>query len=267
MDEQEFELRQTELILREREVIAREREVSAKEQEPRPSRWTNPLIISLLVGALALGGNIWTNISNNKASAEAEHFRAQSNLVLSVIKTNGNDEDACKNLNFFVNIGWLEDGKGAIHNVCGTKGGVPSLPASSTGALESGGYGSGGFTAGGYGVGLPWIGSIPLTVRVDDADSHVPIANAKVDLETIKFNPVASIVAEQNTFGTSSTAVYHFTTDEVGDAALNVSSSDNLIVSKDGYEGVTKRISEFGLSPQNGGIVIIDLRRVSKPKH
>jgi len=45
--------------------------------------------------------------------------------------------DSCKNLDFFVRIGWLADPNGAIHNVCGTKGegGVPTLPTA-TEALE-----------------------------------------------------------------------------------------------------------------------------------
>jgi hypothetical protein len=266
MDEREFELKQTELKLREREVSAREREVTAKEKEGKTSKWLNSVTIAIYVAALGLFANLYTTYSNNRASDETEHFRAQSNLVLSVIKTNGNDEDACKNLNFFVNIGWLDDGKGAIHNVCGTKGGVPSLPASSNAVVDGGGYGSRGFGVAGYGLGSAWFGSVPLTVRVDDADSHVPIANAKVDLETIKFNSIPSAVVEQNPFGMSST-VSHFTTDAVGDAVLYVSSLDNLIVSKDGYESVTKRISEFGLSPQNSSTVLIDLHRVSKPKH
>jgi hypothetical protein len=272
MDEQEFELRQTELILREREVIAREREVSAKEREPHPSRWTNPLIISLLVGALALGGNIWTNISNNKASAEAEHFRAQSNLVLSVIKTNGNDEDACKNLNFFVNIGWLDDPKSAIHGVCGTKGGVPTLPATS-GAVDNGGYGSGGFGAGGYG-GLPWFGTATnLTVRVEDADSHQPIADAKVNLE--QWQPPSRLLQPNPILGqpqgtTENKVVQSTTTGATGDATLNfVSSIDSLVASKDGYESVTKPASQLGALPLAGGTATIDLHRVPtpKPKH
>jgi hypothetical protein len=86
---------------------------------------------------LALPGNTLNNYSNNRASAEAEHVRPQANLVLSVIKKNGNEVDSCKNLDFFVRIGWLDDPNGTIHKVCGTKGegGVPTLPADNGGVL------------------------------------------------------------------------------------------------------------------------------------
>ena len=244
MDEQEFELRQTELVLREREVIAREREVTTKEMEPRPSPWTNPLIISLLVATLALVGNILTNILNNRASAEAEHFRAQSNLVLSVIKTNGNEEDACKNLNFFVNVGWLDDPKSAIQSVCGTKGGVPTLPASS----------------GASGSDTTWISSPPsiIKIKVVDADSHQPIEKAKVELE-----PQLII---------GGATPHSVVTDADGIATMNLAFpsdmfSDMLTVSKDGYEprGV-KPLSQLNSSGLSGSPPFtIELHRV--PKH
>jgi hypothetical protein len=98
MDDREYELKQVELALREREV-------SAKEREGKTSKWFSPLTIAIYVAALGLFGNIFTNMLNNRASDKAEHVRAQSNLVLSVIKTNGNEDDACKSLNFFVRIG------------------------------------------------------------------------------------------------------------------------------------------------------------------
>lgn len=112
MEDREYELKKSELALKEREV-------SATEKEAKTSKWFNPLTIAIYIAAMGLFGNIVTNVLNNRASDKAEHVRAQSNLVLSVIKTNGNEDDACKNLNFFVNIGWLDDPNGAIHNVCG----------------------------------------------------------------------------------------------------------------------------------------------------
>jgi hypothetical protein len=205
---------------------------------------------------------------NNRASAEAEHFRAQSNLVLSVIKTNGNEDDACKNLNFFVNIGWLDDPKGTIHNACGTKSGVPTLPASSSGTVE-GGYGSGGYGVGGYGVGglLPTT-VLTLTVRVEDADSHEPIANAKVDLEQppspLIFQPQTPILGQPQ----GSTVLQSAATSATGDATLHfVSSFENLAVSKGGYESVVKPMSQFALLSTNPAIAIIDLHRVPTANH
>ena len=132
MDDRKYELKKAELILREREV-------AAKEKEGKASKYFNPVTIAIYVAAIGLFGNILTNYSTNKASGEAEHFRAQSSLVLSVIKTNGNEDAACKNLNFFVQIGWLDDPKGTIHARCGKRGesGVPTLSASSSSPLRS----------------------------------------------------------------------------------------------------------------------------------
>jgi hypothetical protein len=111
------------------------------------------------------------------------------------------------------------------------------LPAatSGAGAVEGGGYGSGGYGVGGYGIGGVWIGIImTLTVRVDDADSHEPIANAKVDLE------------QPRSPGVSSNVVYSTTTGATGDAVLSVVSSLNsLTVSKDGYESVRKSLALY----------------------
>src|SRR5689334_16447254 len=98
MDDREYELKKSELDLKRREVLAREREVAAKEKEVTTSWYKTPLVIGLVGAALALSGNVLTNILSNRASEHADQMRAQSSLVLQVIKTNGNEEDACKNL-------------------------------------------------------------------------------------------------------------------------------------------------------------------------
>jgi hypothetical protein len=270
MDDQEIEPKQTEPAPK--EPTPKEQAAATKEKESQASQWTHPLVISLIGASLALGGNIITNILTNRASDKAEHFRAQSNLVLSVIKTNGNEEDACKNLNFFVRIGWLDDPNGAIHNSCGTKGegGVPTLPATSESGAGGAGYGSGGYGIGGYGVGGLLLGAInTLTVRVENADSHEPIANAKVDLEQTKVELVQPNGLVSNSLGVSSSVVQSTATGATGDAVLSfVSSLDSLVVSKDGYDSVRKPMSQFGLGgSQTSATVIIDLHPVPAPKH
>jgi hypothetical protein len=265
MDEKEFELRQTELVLkereaisREREVAVREREVSVKEKEGKTSKWLNPVVITIGVAAIGLFGNMLNSWSNNRAVEAAEHFRAQSNLVLSVIKTDGNEKDACKNLNFFVKIGWLDDPKGAVHN-CETEGGAPTLPASSSGIVDNGGgvFGSSGFPA----VTL-WRGStVMLTVGVSDADSHEAITDAKVDVERTNMDSLASISAGSRVVTQSST------TGATGIASLNsVYSTDYLTVSKDGYKSVTQPMSQLTNPAQLTTYVPIELHRVPKTK-
>jgi hypothetical protein len=262
MDDREYELKQAELALKQREVAAREREVTAKERESHVTWWKNPLIVGLIGAALALGGNIVTNILSNLASDKAEHFRAQSNLVLQVIKTNGNEDDACKNLNFFVNIGWLDDPNGAIHNACGKKGkdGVPTLPATVVGALSAGAGAVTGLTSqplGGAGLG-------ELTVKVEDATSHKPIANARVDFEQPR------LIFTQPSLNGSDVVRSAFT-DANGLTTVIMSfgtSYDGITVSKDGYETTKKPLAQdlsFSITT-----ITIDLQRAAKqarPNH
>jgi hypothetical protein len=239
MDDREYELKKSELALKQREVAAREREVATKEKEGQTSKWFNPVTIAIYAAAIGLFGNILTSNANNTASEKAEHLRAQSDLVLQVIKT-GNTVDACKNLSFFVNIGLLDDPKGAIHNVCGTKGegGVPTLPA------DSGGGGSSDFGDGllRFGIKPPFGIAATLVVRVEDADSHEPIVNAKISREDSSRSE---------------------TTDATGTAVLNfISSQTRLTVSKEGYESTTGY--PYILSKPSQSSLTIDLHRAPK---
>jgi hypothetical protein len=273
MDDHEYELKQVELTLKEREVAAREREVTAKEKECNISKWFNPLTIAIYVAALGLLGNILLNILSNHASANAEHVRAQSNLLSTVIKTNGNDEVTCKNLIFVVNIKLLDDPDGAIQKLCGTKGGVPTLPASSL--VDAGGASATGAASamGGVLSSGQWFGlASTLTVRVEDADSHEPIANAKIEVEEVKFDISQLTGAAKlsdlasGTTSRANTVVGSTSTDSVGDAHLNfITSLDTLDVSKDGYESLTKPMSQSGLSGYtNNPTLLIDLHRTPK---
>jgi len=252
MEEQEYELKKAELALREREV-------AAKEKEGKTSKWFNPVTIAICVAAIGLFGNIVTNILSNHASSDAERVRAQSNLVLSVIKTSGNEDETCKNLNFFVRIGWLDDPNGAIHKSCGTKGegGVPTLPATSNDAV---GFGVGGYGVGGYG-GISLFGVIDvLTVRVDDADSHKPIAKAKVDVEQ---SPQQQPILGLDSSVPQKSVPQSIFTDVKGDAILtSVNSFNNLTVSKDGYVSVTQPMTQGVVSGSASHLtVLIDLQR------
>ena len=218
MDDREYELKKSELDLKEREVIAREK-------EGKTSRFFSPVTIAIYVAAIGLFGNILTNILNNRASDHAEQVRAQSNLVLQVIKTNGKEDEACKNLNFFVKIGSLEDKNGAIHNACGAKGegGVPTLPASSSqfdqpppGTVATGRFDS-----------SVLLGNMMMgfSIKVEDEESHQPIENATVEVTSVSDNIFGPLPPR------------HATTDSRGIAAIpQANVSDVLTVSKEGYE-------------------------------
>jgi hypothetical protein len=245
MDDREYELKQAELALKEREVTAREREVTAKETESYITWWKNPLIVGLIGATLALAGNIITNVFSNRASDKSERVRAQSSLVLSVIRTNGNEEDACKNPNFFVRIGWLDDPNGAINNSCGKKGqdGVPTLPS---GLLDGVSAAAGSVS----GLGLPIFFQTfdTLHVTVEDADSHQPIENAAVQVD-----------------GPSPRST---STDAKGETIVNfVSSYDSLSATKDGYMTQTQRVGQSGFILPPQATITIDLHRALKPKH
>jgi hypothetical protein len=128
LDERDIIIREQELAFREREVAATEeelklkaREVTAREKELSKSRWTNPLVLSLLAAAVGLIGNVLV-----------EHSRAQSTLILEASKTGNDQQAACKNLTFFVRLGFIDDINKTIAQACpGEKGNaVPTLPVS-----------------------------------------------------------------------------------------------------------------------------------------
>jgi len=105
-----------ELDLRERELAARERELGAREAEIKRSPWLNPLVIALVGATLGLIGNAVIVVLNNRNSLVLERARMQSNLILEVSKSD--QQNNCKNLIFFVEVGFLEDTGGRIRHTC-----------------------------------------------------------------------------------------------------------------------------------------------------
>jgi hypothetical protein len=257
MDDREYELKRLELALKDREVAAREREVAAKERESG-SKWTIPLVVGLISTALALIVNIITTGLNNRASERAEHRRAQSNLVLSVIKTGGNEDDACGNLTFFAKIGLLDDPNLSIQKTCGNKGEgrVPTLPVNAS--VEQGNTSNGLISP----LSQPSFGiATTLDVKVDDATSHEPIANARVDVQA---PPLLMTIS--GTLG-ANPQVRSTATDANGFTFLNfVSSYDTLTVSKDGYITQTASLAKVGLNTLTTPTVTIDLQRAPAAK-
>jgi hypothetical protein len=128
MAEEKLTLEERDIYVREQELKLKEREVVARETEVSKSRWTNPLVLSLLAAAAGLIGNVIVAINTQNV----EHLRAQSTLILEAIKTGDDKIAACKNLTFFVRLGLLDDANKTIFNACpGDQGNsIPTLPAS-----------------------------------------------------------------------------------------------------------------------------------------
>jgi hypothetical protein len=196
--------------LREREITAREREVAAREREVKSSPWLNPVVISILVAALGLFGNIWVAVSNNRNSQEIERIRAQSNLVFDAIKTN-QQADACRNLIFLVGLGLLDDPRQAIHQSCVTEPSTaPLLPAVSTPSTFSSPF-----------------PIVPISGYVQDADTLAPISGATVVLSPL----LSSVSTDKNGFfSIQPTDSVRFTT-------------HLLSIQKDGYTPLTVDLS------------------------
>lgn len=209
--------REREFQLREREIAAREREVSARERETKGSPWQNPLVIGVFAAALALIGNIFVTVSNNRNSQEVERIRAQSNLVFEAIKTN--QVDACKNLDFFVQLGLLEDPHEAIHQSCTTNPTTaPSLPASGISTSLSGTEPLGQFYA----------PTSTIEGVVLDADTKEPISGATVTLTPLI--PTSGLTQQQQ--------LVMAETDKKGFFSIHLPSTfvgPMLRIEKDGY--------------------------------
>jgi hypothetical protein len=165
LDERKFEHEQA---LKARELDLKEREIVAKEQELRQSRWTSPVVIGLFAAALGLFGNIYTARVNSQNAIRVERLRNQSNVLLEAIRTS-DPTAACKNLTLLVKLQYIEDSNKTIEQACsGPPGqipkGAPSLPAP--------------FSVSAVPGQLPETGA----VRVIDAVSHKPIADARLSL-------------------------------------------------------------------------------------
>jgi hypothetical protein len=129
-ENREFELREREVRAKEREADLREREVRAKEVELARSWSKNPIVIALIGTAGAIAINIYVTIRNNDNQDKLLRSQIEGNITLEAIKT-GNDKDNCRNLLFFVKLGFVRDEKKTIEAACKGKEdiGPPSLPA------------------------------------------------------------------------------------------------------------------------------------------
>jgi hypothetical protein len=99
------------------ELALKRRELLIRERESRRARWSNPLVLAIIGAFLAAIGNIIaSNYSNseqreierlrNEATQNLEKSKAESQLILEVVKT-ANPDKAAVNLKFLVDTNLL----------------------------------------------------------------------------------------------------------------------------------------------------------------
>jgi hypothetical protein len=81
-----------------------------KRELKRQVGWSSPLVIAILGAALAAGGNLLVNLFNANATEKLEREKAESALILEVVKT-GNDDvkKAAGNLSALLQMGLITD--------------------------------------------------------------------------------------------------------------------------------------------------------------
>jgi hypothetical protein len=107
---EELSLRDREVAVKEREQAAKEREINATIDDKRRSRWINPLVIAVLVAALAAAGNAGVALLNSWQQRELEETKAEAARILQVLETDNADKAAI-NLKFLLDTGLITDPK------------------------------------------------------------------------------------------------------------------------------------------------------------
>ena len=118
-----------------RDYELKKRELDLREEELRHARWFNPLFLGVVAASLTLFGNMLLSHQQQATALAQEHIKAQSNLILEAIKT-GTPERAATNLDFFIDLGFIDDPNGRIKAYLAKRQNVPVLPAALQQALE-----------------------------------------------------------------------------------------------------------------------------------
>ena len=88
----------------------REREVTLKERDSAQTKRLNPLTLSIIAAALAVGGNAWVAWYNNGAQLDLEERKAEAARILEIVKVADPDK-AANNLQFLIDTGLIADPK------------------------------------------------------------------------------------------------------------------------------------------------------------
>jgi hypothetical protein len=128
-------LRELELNSREHALDARQQTLEARDLASGASAWKNPLVLAIFAAAIGLIGNVVVAVANVYSNQAVEKQKLQSNLIVEGIKTT--QENACKNLKFFLSLKLIDDSQdGATKKVCQPNSNdIPSLPP--PGAVDS----------------------------------------------------------------------------------------------------------------------------------
>jgi len=126
--DREFALRERELYIQEQELALKTRELDLKAKDQQYARWFNPVFLGLLAATVTLMGNFFIIKRQSAAALDQERVKAQSSLILEAIKT-GDADRAVKNLEFFLQLGFIDDPNGRISSYLAQSQNVPVLPS------------------------------------------------------------------------------------------------------------------------------------------
>lgn len=95
-----------ECSFRERELALREREIASTEGQA--ARWWSPLVVAILVAALAAAGNAYVAWQNGNRQRGIETQRLHHALVLQMLHASDANQ-AAENISFLLQTGLLQD--------------------------------------------------------------------------------------------------------------------------------------------------------------
>lgn len=83
-------------------------ELASKKRDLDTPKWSNPLVIAIMAGALAALGNAVVAVINGGQQVALEDRKSEQSRILKVIET-GDTERAAENLRFLLETGLIED--------------------------------------------------------------------------------------------------------------------------------------------------------------
>jgi hypothetical protein len=103
--EADREFREREFALRERE-----QEAAVARDATAGARWKSPVVVAILVAALAAAGNALVAYTTSVSAENLEAQKAEHARILEVVRT-GDPDKAAVNLRFLLRAGLIDDGR------------------------------------------------------------------------------------------------------------------------------------------------------------